>query len=143
VRVARIAALTGPFTGTGRVTITVPMGFDLEVAAGSYLYSIEDGEAPLRFHFNGTIYYRGEDGSLQLIQLPWDRSSRFRMPVEVWRRAIEAHYPNAGWIALDEATIERLRRHRAAVGAHSFSDAIAGLLDEAGDRAEATTGEPS
>jgi hypothetical protein len=130
VRVARVTALSGPFTGGGRLTITVPMGFDLEVAAGSYLYSLADGEAPLRFHFNGTIYYRGDDGSLQLIQLPWDRSSRFRMPVEVWRRAIAAHYPNTGWIALDEETIERLRRHRAAVGAHSFAEVIAGLLDQ-------------
>lgn len=131
VRVARVAALAGPFSGEGRLTITVPMGFDLEVAAGSYLYSLDGGEAPLRFHFNGTIYYRGDDGLLQLIQLPWDRSSRFRMPVDVWRRAIEAHYPDTGWIALDEETIERLRRHRAAVGAHSFAEVIAGLLDAA------------
>ena len=34
--------------------------------------------APLRFHFNGTVFYEGEDGRMQIVQVPWDRSPRLR-----------------------------------------------------------------
>ena len=40
------------------------------------------GEAPLRFHFNGTIFYGDDDGRMQLTQVPWDCSARFSMPVD-------------------------------------------------------------
>ena len=38
---------------------------------------------------------------MQIVQIPWDRSPRFRMPVEVWRGAIDAVYPYRAWVPLD------------------------------------------
>ena len=37
-----------------------------------------DGEAPLRFHFNGTVFYEADDGRMQIVQVPWDRSAALR-----------------------------------------------------------------
>ena len=56
--------------------------YDLELAAAKYLYSLPDGEVPLPFNFTGTIFYRGEDGRMQIGKVPWDcrRASRCRSP---------------------------------------------------------------
>ena len=64
--------------------------------------------APLRFHFNGTVFYEADDGRMQIVQIPWDRSPRFRMPIEVWRQTIDAAYPYRGWVPLHTETLERL-----------------------------------
>ena len=77
-----------------------PCNYDLEVAAAKYLRSLADGEAPLALHFNGVVYYRGDDGGLQMALIPWSRSIGFRMPVAVWQETIEHYYPNTGWVAL-------------------------------------------
>ena len=131
VRVARVSTVVGPFDGETTIRFPVPLGFDLEVAASKYLHALRSGEAPLRFHFNGTVYYRGPDGSLQLIQMPWDRSSRFSLPVSTWQEVIDRHYPNNRWVAVSDETLDRLRDAKNRLGAHSYSDAVATLLDRA------------
>ena len=68
--------------------------YDLEIAATNYFHSLVDGEVPLVFHFNGGVYYRDEDGQLQIIQLTWEESTNYRMPIEVWEEMVAAHYPN-------------------------------------------------
>ena len=73
------------FTGSTEFELAVPCTYDLELAATKYFDGLADGEAPLRFHFNGTVFYEADDGRMQIVQVPWDRSPRFRMPVEVWR----------------------------------------------------------
>ena len=86
--------------------------YDLELAAAKYLHSLPDGEAPLALHFNGTIYYPGDDGGLQMVLVPWSKSTDFRMPVSVWRETIEHYYPNTGWVALRSQTLEALQREK-------------------------------
>ena len=49
----------------------MPCSYDLEVAAAKYLDALPDGEVPLAFHFSGRIFYRGEDGRLQIVLTPW------------------------------------------------------------------------
>ena len=63
---------------TGRTTVTVPIAchYDLELAAAKYLHSLTDGEAPLALHFNGMVYYPGEDGGLQIVLLPVEQLDR-------------------------------------------------------------------
>ena len=90
---------------------------------------------PLRFHFNGTIFYEGDDGRLQLRQVPWDTTASFAMPDEVWRRMIADHYPVGGWIALDTETIDRLRRGcKARAETCQRRRAVADLLEREGSR---------
>ncbi len=78
----------------------IPCSYDLELAAAKYLHSLPDGVAPMALHFNGTVYYRGDDGALQMVLVPWTKSIDFKLPVAVWREAIEHYFPDTAWTAL-------------------------------------------
>ena len=125
-RWAQADALVGAFAGETEFELVVPATYDLEVAASKYFDGLADGAAPLRFHFNGTVFYEADDGRMQIVQLPWDRSPRFEMPVEVWRRAIAAAYPFRRWIPAHAETIASLERLKRERGAPTFD----ALLDE-------------
>jgi len=128
---ARLDVLVPAFTGTTTVTVPVACSYDLELAASKYLYSLPDGEAPLALHFNGTIYYPGDDGGLQMVLVPWNKSIDFRMPVSVWRETIEHYYPNTGWVALRSQTLEALQREKLDRGLATLDACMEALLKEA------------
>jgi hypothetical protein len=116
---------------TGRTTVAVPLAcsYDLELAASKYLYSLPEGEAPLALHFSGTTYYRGADGGLQMVLVPWNRSIDFRMPVSVWRATIEHYYPNTTWVAVRSQTLDALQREKVDRGLATFDDCVRALLE--------------
>jgi Family of unknown function (DUF6084) len=120
---------------TGRTTVTVPIAchYDLELAAAKYLHSLTDGEAPLALHFNGMVYYPGEDGGLQIVLLPWSNSIGFRMPVRVWHATIEHYYPGTAWVGLRSQTLEALQRAKLARGLATLDDTVTALLEERRD----------
>ena len=128
---AQLDVLVPAFTGTTTVTVPVACSYDLELAASKYLYSLPDGEAPLALHFNGTIYYPGDDGGLQMVLVPWNKSIDFRMPVSVWRETIEHYYPNTGWVALRSQTLEALQREKLDRGLATLDACMEALLKEA------------
>jgi hypothetical protein len=128
---ARVDALVPSFTGSTAFTIEVPCTYDLEVASSKYFDSLPGGEVPLAFHFNGTVLYRGQEDRLQVVLVPWSSTTRWRMPVEVWKRTIAAHFPGGGWIRLERETLDQLGRHKAERGMHTFDDAVRGLLEDA------------
>lgn len=128
---ARLDVLVPAFTGTTTVNVPIACSYDFELAAAKYLYSLPDGEAPLALHFNGTIYYPREDGSLQMVLVPWNKSIDFRMPVSVWRETVEHYYPNTSWIALRSQTLEALQRAKLERGLATFDACLEALLKEA------------
>jgi hypothetical protein len=105
----------------------------MEVASAKYFDALADGEAPLRFHFTGSVFYCGEDDRLQLVRVPWDATARFALPVETWRSMIDSHYPNGGWVTLHRDTLDRLVRMRAASGLPTLDACVAELLDRAAE----------
>jgi hypothetical protein len=125
---ARIEALVPSFTESIAFTVEVPCTYDLEVASAKYFDALRDGSVPLSFHFNGTVLYRGTDDRLQVVLVPWSCSTQWRMPVDVWRRTIAAHYPGGGWIRLQHETLEALARAKAERGLHTFDDTVRDLL---------------
>jgi hypothetical protein len=125
---ARVESLVPSFTGSTLFTVEVPCTYDLEVASAKYFDSVADGEVPLSFHFNGSVLYRGAADRLQVVLVPWSCSSRWRMPVDVWKRTIAVHYPGGGWIRLQHDTLEALGRRKAERGLHSFDDTVRELL---------------
>ena len=127
-RWANVSALVSGFTGATSFELEVPVTYDLEVAASKYFYSLEDGEVPLSFLFNGMVLYRGEQDRLQVSQVPWSCVTRWRMPVEAFRRVIAAHYPGGGWVRVETETLDRLAERKAAGGHHSFDGLIRELL---------------
>lgn len=125
---AQLDVVVPAFTGATTVAVPVPCSYDLELAAAKYLYSLPGGQAPLALHFNGVVYYPGEDGSLQMVLVPWSRSIDFHMPVAVWRKTVEHYYPGTGWVALGTHTLDALERERVANGLPTFDACIARLL---------------
>jgi hypothetical protein len=124
---ARVETLLPSFTSEAEFTLVMPCTYDLEVASAKYLDSLPDGDVPLSFHFSGRIFYRGEDGRLQIVLTPWT-SAVYRMPVAVWRRMIDQHYPGGGFIRLQDDTLRALAGHKARQGFPTFDAAIADLL---------------
>ncbi len=129
----QLDVLVPAFTGTTTVAVPVACSYDQELAAAKYLYSLPDGEAPLALHFNGTIYYPGEDGGLQMVLLPWNKSIDFRLPVAAWRDTVEHYYPGTAWLALGSDTLERLQRAKLDRGLATLDACVQALLKEAGD----------
>jgi hypothetical protein len=125
---ARVESLVPGFTGSTGFALEVPCTYDLEVVSTKYMNALDDGEVPLTFHFNGTVLYCGPDDRLQIVLVPWSCSVRWRMPVAVWRRMIDAHYPGGGWIRLQRETLDALARRKAERGLHSFDDTVRELL---------------
>jgi hypothetical protein len=128
---AHLDIVVPAFTGSTTVTVPIACHYDLELAAAKYLHSLPDGEAPLALHFNGMIYYPADDGGLQMVLLPWNKSIDFRMPVSVWKETIEHYYPNTGWLALRSQTLEALQREKLDRGLPTLEACIRELLDEA------------
>ncbi|MHB1938560.1 MAG: DUF6084 family protein [Acidobacteriaceae bacterium] len=100
------------FTGTTLVDLQLPCTFDFTVASTKYFHGVETGEIPLCVLFSGTVFYRSEDDALQIAQIPWDRESNYRLPVEVWRQTIDQHYPNSAWLRLERDTFDRLYEYK-------------------------------
>ena len=127
-RWAHVSALVPGFTGATSFAIEVPCTYDMEVAASKYFYSLSGGEVPLSFLFNGMVLYSGEGDRLQVAQVPWSCTARWRMPVEAWKRVMAAYYPGGGWVRLETSTLDALAARKAAEGQHSFDALIAELL---------------
>jgi len=139
-RWAQVDKLVPSFAGEVEFEIELPCTYDHEIAATKYLAGAADGVAPLRMHLNGTLFYRGEDGQLQLMLLPWDRSIRFELPIATWRGMIADHYPESAWVRLSEGTLRRLTERKAQDGSPTFDACVADMLDatqEAGTDAAA------
>jgi hypothetical protein len=126
---AEVDRLVPSFTGATEFELPVPCTYDLEVTASKYLYALPDGEVPLSFHFSGRIFYRGDDGRLQVVMAPWSTAT-FRLPVATWKKMIDLHYPGSSWIRVNAETLERLQRHKASQGLRTFDETVAGLLDD-------------
>jgi hypothetical protein len=118
------------FTGSTTFHIPIECSYDLEVAAPKYFCALPDGEVPLAFNFNGTVYYRGDDGALQMSLVPWSCSAEFRMPVSTWRELIEFYYPHRGWVPLHSDTLQALQREKARRGSPTFDACVADILKE-------------
>ena len=96
-----------------------------------------DGEAPLAFHFSGSILLRGEDGRVQIVSVPWSCSATWRMPIATWREMMQRHYPGRSWVAVQEDTVARLTRYRRDHGLHSFDACFDRLLGHEPERPSA------
>jgi hypothetical protein len=115
------------FDGRTEVELAVPCSYDLEVAAAKYFGALVDGEVALRLLFRGTIFARGADG-LEMTPLPWDRETTWRLPVALWRLAIDGHFPDAGWLRLRKETIDALLAFKGRHALPSWDGVIAQLL---------------
>jgi hypothetical protein len=120
------------FSGRTVVDLKVPCSYDVEVAGARYMNGLEDGHVPLEFLFSGAVFHN-DAGRLQVGRIGWDKECDFRLPVSLWRDAMDRHFPGAAWLRLDRDAYERLAAYKAR-GAHlTWERTIQALLAEAGE----------
>jgi hypothetical protein len=123
------------FTGATVVELQVPCTYDFDVSASKYLAALRDGEVPLELLFGGTVFYRGEGGLLQTTMIGWDREADYRMPISVWRAAMDMYFPGNAWLRLQRETFDRLHAYRAQNSLTSWEETVDRLL-ESGERSK-------
>jgi hypothetical protein len=123
---AKRDVLVPSFTGTTSFDLELPCSTDLEEATTRYLQAVPDGEAPLSFHFNGQVFYRGAEDRMQLTMVPWHAEAQFRLPLQTWRAAVG---DAGGLVRVSDETFEVLKRHRLERGLPSLGEAVADLLE--------------
>jgi hypothetical protein len=126
----RTTLVVPPFTDSVEVTLPVACSYDLEANAANYLSGLEDGEVPLEFLFSGSVFYAGPGGALQTARISWDREAEYRLPVSVWREAMDRHFPGAAWLRLGRPAFDRLRAYKAEHGLRTLEDAVERLMGE-------------
>src|SRR5688572_8265635 len=73
------------FSGGGVFEMPVACTYDFDVIGTKYFDALEGGEIPLEFLFSGSVFYKKDDGGLQVAQISWEKEAKFRMPVPLWR----------------------------------------------------------
>ncbi len=130
LQLATVAVMVPAFTGATEVDVAVPCSYDLEVAAGKYFASLEDGEIPLLLLFSGTVFVKTPAG-FAVDQVPWSCETPQRVPVAVWRELMDRYFPDSGWLRLRRDTLAELQRHKSDRALPCWDDVIADLLARA------------
>lgn len=125
----RVTVVVPPFEDETSIVVPVPCTYDLEVIASRYFAALRDGEVPLEFLFSGTVFFASAERTLQATRIGWDQEATYRMPVAVWRQAIERHFPGSAWLRLGREPFERLCAYKAREALPSFDAALDALLD--------------
>jgi hypothetical protein len=100
------------FEGTTLVDLPVPCTFDFNVAATKYFDGLSDGDIPVCLQFSGTVFYATSEGGLQVAPISWDKEARFKLPVKLWREAMDIYYPNSVWLCLHKDAFDRLYQYK-------------------------------
>jgi len=129
LQLATVASLVPGFTGSTTFPLVVPLTYDLDIASTKYLHGLDDGEVPLLLLFSGTVFW-GSPGAVQVAMVPWHEEATVRLPVAVWRAAMDAHFPESGWVRLRRETLEALRAYRSERVLPTWDDAVERLLKE-------------
>ncbi len=128
----RTTLVVPPFRDCAEVTLPVACSYDLEANAANYLSGLQNGKVPLEFLFSGSVFYAGAGGMLQTARISWEREAEYRLPVAVWRAAMDRHFPGAAWLRLGRPTFDRLRAYKAEHSLRTLEDAIERLMGPEG-----------
>ncbi len=129
-----VSVMVPGFTGSTEIAVPVPLTYDMEIGATRYFAGLDGGEIPLLLLFSGSVFGTANN-RMSVTQVPWSKEASFRLPVSVWREAIDAHFPNSAWIRMSTATFDDLLRFKSARGLVTWEATIVQLLAEATDRA--------
>lgn len=125
---ARTTLVVPPFTDSTVVDLDVPCSYDLEVVASRYFDALSDGEVPLELLFSGSVFYAGPGGMLQTARIPWEQEAEYKLPVQVWKDAMEHHFRGTAWLRLQKESFDRLAAFKSRHGLATWEDALDKLL---------------
>jgi hypothetical protein len=125
-----VSVMVPAFAGSTEVELPVMLSYDLEIGSTRYFAGLDDGEIPLLLLFSGTVF-TVLDGRIQVQQVPWSKEAAYRLPVSLWREAIDAHFPNAAWIKMSRQTLAELQSFKSAHAMPTWDMTLAALLARA------------
>jgi hypothetical protein len=135
LQLTTVTAMVPGFTGSRETELPITFTYDMEIGSTRYFSSLDAGEIPLLLLFSGTVF-TVVDGRIQVQQVPWSKEAAYRLPVTVWREAIDAHFPNSAWIKMSTETLEELRRFKTRHALPTWELTLQALLAQATDQAE-------
>jgi hypothetical protein len=130
-----VSAMVPAFTGSTEVDLPVPFSYDLEIGSARYFASLESGEMPLLLLFSGTVFGL-VDGRITVQLVPWSKEAPCRIPVAVWREAIDVHFPGSAWIRMSTRTLDELQRFKSRQALPTWDATLRALLEQAAGPAE-------
>ena len=116
------------FTGVTTIDLHVPCTFDFSVATTKYFNGLTDGEIPVCLMFSGTVFYAAPAETLQVAPISWEKETKFRLPLTVWKDMMDAYYPNTAWLCLRRDVFEELYRFKVERGIPTWEQAFENLL---------------
>jgi hypothetical protein len=136
---ANVSQMVPPFSGSIVVDVPVPLTYDFEVATAKYFHGLEEGEIPFVILFSGTTFL-DQKGSLQIEQIPWHKETSYRLPVAVWREAMDVHFPDSTWMRVRRETLDSLQRFKSRLTLPTWDETIEALLRQAGEPSPGSNG---
>jgi hypothetical protein len=137
-----VATMVPGFSGAAEIELPIAFTYDLEVGSARYFDSLESGEIPLLLLFSGTVF-TVIDGRIQVQQVPWSKEAAYRLPVSIWREAIDAHFPNSAWIKMSTHTLADLQRYKTARALPTWDLTLQELLAQAAAGDTPEPGQPA
>lgn len=138
---ANVSVMVPGFAGSTEVELPLMLSYDLEIGSTRYFAGLDDGEIPLLLLFSGTVF-SNVDGRLQAQQVPWSKEAAYRLPVSLWREAIDVHFPDCAWIRMSLHTLDELQRFKNREALPTWDTTITALLERAGGDRRPDRGEP-
>jgi hypothetical protein len=127
MQLTTVSTMVPGFTGSTEIDLPVLFTYDLEIGSTRYFAGLDSGEIPLLLLFSGTVF-AAVDGKLQIEQVPWSKEAHFRLPLSLWREAIDVHFPDSGWIKMSSSTLDELLAFKSASALPTWDSTIAALL---------------
>jgi len=128
-----VSTMVPGFAGSTEVSLPVPFTYDLEIGSTRYFTGLESGEIPLLLLFSGTVFANA-DGRLQIEQVPWSKEAHYRLPLTVWREAINVHFPESAWIKMSSSTLADLLEFKSSRALPTWDATMSALLELADDQ---------
>jgi hypothetical protein len=135
-----VAIMVPRFTGSIELDLPVMLSYDLEIGSTRYFAGLDDGEVPLLLLFSGTVFGM-TGGRLQAQQVPWSKEAAYRLPISIWREAVDAHFPNSAWIKMSRQTLDELQRFKTRTALPTWDATIQALLAAAAKPADSAEGQ--
>jgi hypothetical protein len=73
---------------------------------------------------------------LQIGQISWSKEATYRLPVTLWKEAIETNFPNSAWIRMNKDVFDQLYQYKIRQGLITWEDVLTRLLRTSGEEAE-------
>jgi Family of unknown function (DUF6084) len=130
---ANVAQMVPSFSGSVDVDMPVALTYDFDVSTAKYFHGLEEGEIPFILLFSGTVFLQGASG-FSIEQVPWHKEAHYRLPVSVWREAMDVHFPGSAWLRLRVETLDALTRFKSRLALPTWDETFDALLRQAGER---------